>query len=173
LLKATLPFVQQHGWTKTAIQQGVSSLNYPSVAHGLFEHGEWSLVDAFLKDCREQHVKLIEEALQQQDETQLKTFHERLYTFLVLRLQLVQPYAAHWGDALAIMGHPGNLPESLKHLAEIVDDILYYAGDKNADFTWYTKRAELASIYASTEMFMIQDTSPDYTETYAFLRRRL
>ena len=31
------------------------------------------------------------------------------------------------------MAHPANVPMSLKHLGELVDDILYYAGDRSPD----------------------------------------
>lgn len=38
---------------------------------------------------------------------------------------------------------------------------------------WYTKRAALATIYSATELYMSQDISPDFVETYRFLDRRL
>lgn len=38
---------------------------------------------------------------------------------------------------------------------------------------WYTKRASLAAIYSSADMFMTRDLSPNYTETDRFLERRL
>lgn len=38
---------------------------------------------------------------------------------------------------------------------------------------WYTKRASLAAVYSSTELYMTQDLSPDYIETEKFLERRL
>ena len=45
------------------------------------------------------------------------------------------------------------------NLTELVDDIWFYAGDRSVDSNWYTKRALLASVYKTTELFMIQDTS--------------
>ena len=41
------------------------------------------------------------------------------------------------------------------------------------DSSWYSKRATLSAIYASTEVFMITDSSTDFTETEQFLDRRL
>ena len=38
---------------------------------------------------------------------------------------------------------------------------------------WYTKRASLAAIYSSADMFMTRDLSPNYIETERFLERRL
>ncbi|GCB78539.1 hypothetical protein scyTo_0018617, partial [Scyliorhinus torazame] len=38
---------------------------------------------------------------------------------------------------------------------------------------WYTKRAILAGIYNSTELVLLQDTSPGYEETWNFLKNRV
>jgi ubiquinone biosynthesis protein COQ9 len=67
----------------------------------------------------------------------------------------------------------GNIPASIKELNALSDEIWYLAGDKAVDFSWYTKRASLAAVYASSEMFMTSDTSKDFTATEEFLDRRL
>ena len=67
----------------------------------------------------------------------------------------------------------GNIPASLKELNALSDEIWYLAGDISVDFSWYTKRASLASVYASSEMFMTTDKSPDFAATSEFLDRRL
>lgn len=38
---------------------------------------------------------------------------------------------------------------------------------------WYTKRAALTGIYNTTELVMIQDSSPDFQDTWAFLDNRI
>jgi len=38
---------------------------------------------------------------------------------------------------------------------------------------WYTKRAVLTGIYNTTELVMIQDSSPDYQDTWIFLENRI
>ena len=40
-------------------------------------------------------------------------------------------------------------------------------------FNWYTKRGSLAGIYKATEIYMLQDKSEDYTDTWSFLDSRL
>lgn len=67
----------------------------------------------------------------------------------------------------------GNIPSSLKELNNLSDEIWYLAGDTAVDFSWYTKRASLATVYASSEMFMTTDTSSDFAATEEFLDRRL
>lgn len=36
-------------------------------------------------------------------------------------------------QALAIMAYPTNIPMSITHLAELADDVLFYAGDRSPD----------------------------------------
>lgn len=71
------------------------------------------------------------------------------------------------------MAQPSYVPESLKELAKLADEIWFLVGDTSVDPSWYTKRASLSAIYASTELFMTSDTSEGFTETRKFLRRRL
>ena len=56
---------------------------------------------------------------------------------------------------------------------ELCDDIWHRAGDTSTDSNWYSKRVLLAGVYVATEVFMLQDTSEDFAETWGFLDRRL
>lgn len=38
---------------------------------------------------------------------------------------------------------------------------------------WYTKRAALTGIYNTTELVMLQDSSPDFEDTWNFLDNRI
>ena len=71
------------------------------------------------------------------------------------------------------MAHPAYVPASLAELARLADEIWYLAGDTSVDSSWYTKRASLSAIYASTEVFMTTDQSTGFAETEEFLERRL
>lgn len=71
------------------------------------------------------------------------------------------------------MAQPSYIPTSLQELAKLADEIWFLVGDTAVDPSWYTKRASLSTIYASTELFMTTDTSEDFIETRKFLRRRL
>ena len=57
--------------------------------------------------------------------------------------------------------------------ARMVDAIWHAAGDRSADFSWYTKRAILAAVYTTTLFYWLRDTSEDDVATLAFLDRRL
>ena len=71
------------------------------------------------------------------------------------------------------MAVPENLPYSIKHLADLVDEIWFLAGDNSVDLNWYSKRMLLAGVYSSTELFMTTDKSDGFENTRAFLRRRI
>jgi ubiquinone biosynthesis protein COQ9 len=82
-------------------------------------------------------------------------------------------HADTYSQALAIMAQPSYVPASVKELAVLADEILFLAGDNSVDPSWYTKRAALSTIYASSELFMTNDKSDDFRDTQAFLHRRL
>lgn len=71
------------------------------------------------------------------------------------------------------MAQPSYVPESVKELAKLSDEIWFLVGDTAVDMSWYTKRASLSAVYASTELFMTTDRSEGFVETKKFLRRRL
>ncbi|XP_037671761.1 ubiquinone biosynthesis protein COQ9, mitochondrial isoform X1 [Choloepus didactylus] len=75
--------------------------------------------------------------------------------------------------ALSILMLPHNIPPSLNLLTSMVDDMWHYAGDQSTDFNWYTRRAVLAGIYNTTELVMMQDSSPDFEDTWRFLENRV
>lgn len=67
------------------------------------------------------------------------------------------------------------MTRAVKLMALMVDDIWQYCGDTTAtnDINWYTKRAMLTGFYSATEVFMMQDKSEDFRDTWDFLDRRL
>ena len=54
------------------------------------------------------------------------------------------------------MSLAGNIPTSISELAKLSDEIWYLAGDTSVDTAWYTKRASLSAIYASTGMCFLK-----------------
>jgi ubiquinone biosynthesis protein COQ9 len=48
------------------------------------------------------------------------------------------------------MSLPENVTSSMGELARLADEMWYLAGDKSVDFSWYTKRATLSAVYASS-----------------------
>ncbi|XP_061628564.1 ubiquinone biosynthesis protein COQ9, mitochondrial isoform X2 [Phyllopteryx taeniolatus] len=89
------------------------------------------------------------------------------------RLRMQIPYIETWPQAMSILLLPHNIPKSLKHLSTLVDDIWYHAGDRSIDMNWYSKRAALTGIYNTTELVMLEDSSPDFQDSWNFLDNRI
>ena len=75
--------------------------------------------------------------------------------------------------ALAVLALPRNARLAATCTARTVDAIWHAAGDRSADFSWYTKRAILTGIYGATLLYWLRDTSEEEAATLAFLDRRL
>ncbi|KAL8596812.1 hypothetical protein ACOMHN_027141 [Nucella lapillus] len=172
ILQAALPFVPQHGWTRKALAAGAETEGFPSISHGMFPRGGAELVNFFYATCNKDLAVILAERVQQQAETKPSTT-EFIRDAVETRLRMIVPYVDTWPQAMAIQTLPQNALESLTNLRNLMDDIWYYAGDRSVDFNWYTKRASLAGVYKSTEIYLLQDRSPDSTDTWAFMDRRL
>ncbi|KAE8892731.1 hypothetical protein PF005_g18144 [Phytophthora fragariae] len=170
ILEQAVKHVAVHGWTIEALAAGATDLGYPSVAHGMFQRGAIELVEYFMDSCL---VKLRETLIVNTEQLQAMTVAERLKFGVRTRLEMLEPVMATWPQGMAAGALPQNAPATAKRLAKISDEIWYFAGDKSTDMSWYTKRAILTGIYASTELFMLSDKSPNFQDTWAFLDRRV
>ncbi|XP_066504881.1 ubiquinone biosynthesis protein COQ9, mitochondrial isoform X2 [Hoplias malabaricus] len=175
ILTAALEFVPQHGWTVEAIAAGAETLGLSAASAGMFDNGAGDLVLHFVAECNSQLAKILAE---QHNHIQLghvekKTTSEFLRDAVETRLRMLIPYIDTWPQAMSLLLLPPNIANSLKHLSTLVDDIWYYAGDRSTDLNWYTRRAALTGIYNTTELVMVQDSSPDFEETWAFLDNRI
>src|SRR5205085_12427037 len=88
-------------------------------------------------------------------------------------VETVQPWREAVRRALVVLALPHNAPPALRLLYETVDAIWYAAGDNATDFSFYTKRAILAAVYGATLLYWLEDRSPEFSDTRAFLDRRL
>lgn len=141
ILNASLPFVSTHGWTREAISKGAESQGFPGVAHGMFPSGGVELIHHFYQQCNQRLVQQLRDniAAAAKDEKP-QPIVEFVTNALRSRLQMIEPYQAHWPQALGIMSLPQNVPTSLAQLLTLIDDICYFAGDRSVDvckFTYY------------------------------------
>lgn len=157
-------------WTIEALAAGATDMGYPSVAHGMFPRGAIELVDYFMDKCNDE---LREKLIANTELLQAMSVTERLKFGVRARLELIVPVLQTWSQAMGLGALPQNAPTTFNKLAKLSDEIWYFAGDKSTDVSWYTKRALLTGIYASTELFMLSDSSPNFEETWAFLDRRI
>ena len=100
--------------------------------------------------------------------------HQRVRAVIALRLAQNRPHKEAVRRALALLALPGACAAwRAACTARTVDAIWHAAGDRSADFSWYTKRAILAAVYAATVLYWLRDAGEDDNATLAFLDRRL
>ncbi|XP_032640490.1 ubiquinone biosynthesis protein COQ9, mitochondrial [Chelonoidis abingdonii] len=175
ILTASLEFVPTHGWTADAIAEGAKSLGLSVAAAGMFHNDGSELILHFVSQCNSELSNLLEEQqkLVQLGQAEKKKTDQFLRDAVEARLRMLIPYIEKWPQAVSILLLPHNIPSSLKLLTSMVDDMWHYAGDQSTDINWYTRRTVLAGIYNTTELVMMQDSSPDFEETWRFLENRI
>jgi ubiquinone biosynthesis protein COQ9 len=164
---AMLPNVPFDGWTKRALRAGIIATGMAAdEADLLFPLGTVDMIETFadLADRR------MEAAAALLTETRLPV---RVRAIIALRLEQNRPHKEAIRRALAILALPQNARAASACTARTVDAIWHAAGDRAADFTWYTKRAILTAIYTATILYWLRDASEDDAATLALLDRLL
>jgi ubiquinone biosynthesis protein COQ9 len=168
-IEALLPRVPTQGWTTTALRGALGDLGAePDDAELLFPGGAPDLIEAFI-DLSDRRMERDAAAA---DLAALR-LPARVRALIALRLASNRPHKDAVRRALAILALPGNVALAARCTGRTVDAIWHAAGDRAADFSWYTKRATLAGVYAATLLFWLRDDSEDDAATLAFLDRRL
>jgi ubiquinone biosynthesis protein COQ9 len=165
---ALLPHVPFDGWTRRSLRMGLADIGVsPEEAEQVFPGGAPDMIETFcdLADRRmEQDAATLDQTLR---------LHERVRAVIALRLAQNRPHKEAIRRAMAVLAVPGNARLAARCTARTVDTIWQAAGDRSADFSWYTKRAILAAVYAATALYWLRDSSEDDAGTLAFLDRRL
>jgi ubiquinone biosynthesis protein COQ9 len=167
-IAAMLPNVPFDGWTRSALRRGLADIGVSADdASLLFPGGTADMIEAFcdFADRRmEEGAAALDPALR---------LHERVRAVIALRLEQNRPFKEAIRRALALLALPANARLAAMCTARTVDSIWHAAGDRSADFSWYTKRAILTAVYAATLLFWLRDSSDEDAATLAFLDRRL
>ena len=169
LIEAILPNVPFDGWSRPALRAAARRAGIPAdEALVLFPDGAAELVACFSRwaDLR---------MLDRFETMSLEPLgiSDRIALAIATRLDILGPWREAVRRALSVLALPLHAPLGLRLLYETVDGIWYAAGDRATDFSFYTKRVTLAAIYAGTVLYWLEDSSPDFSDTRAFLARRL
>lgn len=170
LEKAYTQYVPKHGFSNKSIELASSDMGLNSnTPNALFN---------FTTDSRNINMELIlfhlKKSRQELQHLSLEgSEFDKLRILLHKRLQLNTPIARHLPAMLGTMILPSNVLQSLKELHNLSDDISYYAGDRSIDFAWYSKRMSISQLFVLSELFMVNDTSAGYQDTYKFVDNKL
>jgi ubiquinone biosynthesis protein COQ9 len=167
-IAAMLPHVPFDGWTRRSLRMGLTDISVsPDDAELLFPGGTADMIEAFC-DWADRRMEAAAATL----DPALR-LHQRVRAVIALRLSQNRPHKEAIRRALALLALPRNARLAAACTARTVDAIWHAAGDQSADFSWYTKRAILAAVYATTVLFWLRDAGEDDAATLGFLDRRL
>ncbi|SCU92507.1 LANO_0E01156g1_1 [Lachancea nothofagi CBS 11611] len=99
-----------------------------------------------------------------------------LETLFQQRLELNKPVAPHLSQLLSMLSIPGEflVKTALPELHSLSDDMVYFSQAHDShDFAWYSKRAAISCAFVSSELFMAQDKSHNFNDTFEFAAEKL
>ncbi|MGA9867484.1 MAG: COQ9 family protein [Acetobacteraceae bacterium] len=168
-IDALLPNVAFDGWTSRALRRALVAIGEePEDAALLFPDGAAGMIEAYC-DLADRRMEAGAAAI---DMTEMR-LPARVRAVIALRLARSRPHKEAVRRALSVLALPANARKGIACTARTVDAIWHAAGDRSADFSWYTKRAILTGVYVATLLFWLRDSSEDDADTLAFLDRRL
>ena len=168
-IQAMLPNVPFDGWTRRALAMALAAGGAPTdEAELLFPGGAVAMVEAF---CDLADRRMIEgaAALDLAD----KGLTARVRAVVALRLAQNRPHKEAVRRAISVLAMPVHARQAAGCTLRTVDAIWHAAGDRTADFSWYTKRAILSALYGATLLYWLRDAAEDDAATLGFLDRRL
>lgn len=172
ILAAAYAHVPHHGFIPKTLALGARDAGYLDISTNLLADGVFTLVQWHLVSQREALAEKAR-ALLGGEEAKGLGVGAKVELLTWERLMGNEHVIGKLQEALAIMAQPSCVPASLGELAKLSDEIWFLVRDTAVDPSWYTKRASLSAIYASTELFMTTDHSSGFHETRKFLQRRL
>ena len=169
LIEAMLPDVAFDGWSHEALRGAARQIGMAAPeAEALFPRGAPDRAAGFSRWADRRMLDRFETAPPESDSGSAKVKRA-----ICLRFEIVSPWRDAVRRALSVLALPPHAVLGARLLYETVDAIWYAAGDTATDFSFYSKRATLAGIYAATLLFWLEDRSEGFAETQAFLDRRL
>jgi ubiquinone biosynthesis protein COQ9 len=169
LIEAVLPEIAFDGWSHAALHLAARQIGMAAPeAEALFPRGAPDMVAAFSRWADHRMLDRFETAPPAEEGTSA-----RVKRAICLRFEIVAPWREAVRHALSVLAMPPHAALGARLLYETVDGIWYAAGDTATDFSFYTKRATLAGIYAAALFYWLEDRSEGFADTRAFIDRRL
>lgn len=172
IMLAGLTHVPFDGWTMTALEAGAKTAGFDAImVRRVFPSGlsqwadEWSQwADACMLD-----------ALKAQDLDAMRV-RDRIAAGVKARIMANAEHREALRRCLAWLAIPVNTPVAIKNTMRSVNTIWYEAGDRSADWNYYSKRGLLAPVYTTTALYWLSDTPDEegaYPDTWGYLDRRI
>lgn len=167
VLDAALGHVAFDGWSEATLKAAIADSGVaPGLARALFPRGPVDLALAY--HARGDALMLARAA------TGLSglRYSEKVAAMVKFRLEAAEDKeAVRRGTTLFAL--PMHAADGARAIWGTADAIWKALGDTSTDLNWYTKRATLSAVYASTVLFWLGDDSPGHQATWEFLDRRI
>ncbi|GJQ15720.1 hypothetical protein GpartN1_g7511.t1 [Galdieria partita] len=164
LLQKSLEYVPAYGFTKDSVKKAVEDLGLSQAATGLLERGLIELVQFHHTDADREAASYAHEIASEDLENK-----DVVIATLQKRFQLSESFQPHWSRAVALEHLPQNWPDATRRLMYFVGEILHATKDKSTSGSWYTKRFALATIYRTSELYWVSDSSDGQKMTNSFI----
>jgi ubiquinone biosynthesis protein COQ9 len=157
------------GWCAAAVDSAAAQLGIDPAQAGLaFPKRKAQMIDAYIQGVdREMEKRLPATKL-----AKMK-IRERIRALVWTRLEIMGPAREAVRSALSVLAMPQNVPLAARIGWRSADLMWRLAGDTSTDFNHYTKRMTLGAVYGSTLLAWLDDKSEGWTDTAAFLDRRI
>lgn len=167
VLDAALAHVPFDGWSERTLKAAIAETEVaPGLARALFPRGGVDLALAY----HQRGDDLMAAELAKLDLSTLP-FRDRITRAVRLRLELADRELVRRGTTLFAL--PMHAADGARAIWGTADRIWTALGDTARDFSWYSKRATLSGVYASTVLYWLGDESADRHATWEFLDRRI
>jgi ubiquinone biosynthesis protein COQ9 len=157
------------GWTKAAVDAAAGQLGVdPVQARLAMPKTQAGMIDIYVQEVD----RALETYFTPERLSALK-IREKIRALVWRRLEIMGPAREAMRRALAVLAMPQNVPLALRIGWRTADLMWRIAGDSSTDFNHYTKRMTLGAVYGSTLLVWLDDQSEGWTDTAAFLDRRI
>ena len=168
LMLTALPNVAFDGWSNSTFVAACREADISERKARLFcPRGALDLAIAFHKWGDDQ----IETAFKKKKISELKV-REKIRKAVELRIKLASDKEAV-RRGVVLFALPIYAFEGSRLIWDTSDLIWELIGDNSEDYNWYSKRAILSAVYASTVLYWLGDNSEGSEETWHFLDRRI
>lgn len=169
LMLAALAHVPFDGWTRRAAASGARALGLDEAdAERLFPGGPAELFRAFNDWADARMAETV--AAAPAPESRVSA---RVQAAVLARFDALAPHREAVRRGIAFAALPGNAGLGLGCLGRTLDLVWRLAGDRSADFGYYTKRALLGAVLLPTTLVWLEDRTAGDAATREFLARRI
>ena len=169
ILEAMLPLAAFDGWTTKSLRDAVANTDLPKGSDALyFPDGPLEVIGFWAQQmdgvARDEIAKLNQETMKIRD---------KVTSGVWAHLKAIGPHDEAARRALARLSLPDALGQGPQQLWASADMIWRAIGDTSTDANYYSKRAILSGVIASTLAVWISDNSDDKIKSREFLDARI